>query len=233
MGTLAANILTGRYGVNGCARKVARSTRGEAVRATVDAAEHHQRPAALARQHVVERRRDAVQRDPFRHQRAEVQAARPDVLGEHREVLGRVRVAVDAAGEGAAPVEDLQGVEGDLLVLAADADDRRTAAAAGGVPGRADGRRAAHALDGDVDALLAGEAADLAGGGVGGDDVVGGSGRPRQLLLLRGDVDRDDLRGARDPGRLEGGEAHSPDAEHRDRLALAGPAPSGGRRRSR
>ncbi len=36
-----------------------------------------------------------------------------------------------------------------------------------------------------------------------------------------GDVDGDDLRGARDPGRLEGGQAHSPDAEDGHRLALA------------
>ncbi len=66
--------------------------------------------------------------------------------GEDRQVGGRVGVAVDAAGEGAAPVEDLQGVEGDLLVLAADADDRGAAAAPGGVPGGTDGGGAADAL---------------------------------------------------------------------------------------
>ncbi len=67
--------------------------------------------------------------------------------------------------------------------------------------------------------MLAGEGADLAGGVLGGDDVIGGTGRPGQLLLLGGHVHRDDLRGARDPGRLECREAHSPGAEHRDRLA--------------
>ena len=61
------------------------------------------------------------------------------------------------------------------------------------------------------------------GGGVGGDDVVGGAGRAGELLLLRGDIDGDDLRGAGDPGGLEHGQADAADAEDDDRLA--GPDP--------
>ncbi len=157
----------------------------------------------------------------------------PPPLGEDRQVLDRVRVAVDAAGQGAAPVEELQGVEGDLLVLAADADDRGAAAAPGGLPGGADRDGAADAFDGHVDALAARQLPDLLRHGPGGDDVLGGSRRPCQRLLLRGDVDRDDRRRARDPGGLEGGEAHPADAEHGDGLAFPDPggvvdrAPSG------
>ncbi len=125
--------------------------------------------------HRVEGRRDAVQGDAVRDQGAQVEGAGADVGGEDREVAGGVGVAVDAAGEGAAPVEDLQGVEGDLLVLAADADDRGASAAPGGLPGGADGARTADALHRHVHALLPGEAADLAGGGVGGDDVLRGA----------------------------------------------------------
>src|SRR5690606_14654483 len=139
--------------------------------------EDHQGAASLAREHVLEGGRDAVQGDALGHQGAEVEAAGADVLAEGGQVAGRVGVAVDAAGQGAAPVEDLQSVEGDLLVLAADADDRGAAAATRGLPGGADGGPAPGALDGHVDALLAGEGADLAGCGVGGDEVVGGAGR--------------------------------------------------------
>ncbi len=124
-----------------------------------------------------------LQADPVGDQNREVQVALPHVPGEDRYVAGRVAVAVDAAGQGAAPVEDLQGVEGDLLLLAADADDRGTAAPAGGLPGGADGDRAAHALHGDVDALLAGEGRGSRGGVLGGEDVVRGAGRAGQFLL--------------------------------------------------
>lgn len=81
----------------------------------------------------------------------------------------------------------------------------------------------ADALHRDVRALAAGQRADLARGGGGGDDVVGGARPPGQLLLGRGDVDRDDPGGARDPGGLKDGEADPADAEDDDALALADP----------
>ncbi len=58
------------------------------------------------------------------------------------------------------------------------------------------------------------------GGVPGGEDVVRGARAAGQFLLLRGHVDGDDPRRARDPGGLEGGQAHPADAEHRDRLPL-------------
>ncbi|MGY4392849.1 hypothetical protein ACVWXB_006148 [Streptomyces sp. TE12347] len=136
-------------------------------------------------------------------------------------VAGRVAVAVDAAGEGAGEVEDLHGVEGDLLLLAADADDRGAAAAPGRLPGAPDGLGPADALDGHIGALPAGQRADLLGGGVGGEDELGGSGRPGQFLLGRGHVDGDDRARLRDPGGLEGDQADPADPEDGHRLARA------------
>ena len=155
----------------------------------------------------------------------QVQAARADVLGEDREVPGRVGVAVDAAGEGAAPVEELQGVEGDLLVLAADADDRGAAAAAGRLPGGADGGGAADALDGDVRALPAGEARGSRLAVVSEATTYSVAPAARASSSFSGETSTATIvDGARDPGRLEGGEADPADAEDGDRLALRGPA---------
>lgn len=170
-----------------------------------------------------ERPRDPVQPDPLGHQRPQIQPPRPNMLRQHRQVPRRVGVAVHAAGQRSAPVEDLQRVEGDLLVLAADADDRRTAAAASGVPGRANGHRTPYTLDGDIDTLLPREGADLTGGGVGGDDIVRGARLARQRLLLRRDVHRDDLRRARDPRRLERREPDPARPEHGDGLTGVDP----------
>jgi hypothetical protein len=50
----------------------------------------------------------------------------------------RVGPAVDAAADSAGEVKQLECGEADLLVLAADADDGRAAAAAGGRPAQED-----------------------------------------------------------------------------------------------
>src|SRR5262245_10330904 len=61
-------------------------------------AEHHERPAALAALHPIERGRYTVQVDPVGHQGRQVEAAGHDVGGQSREVGRRVAVAVDGAG---------------------------------------------------------------------------------------------------------------------------------------
>src|SRR5690606_30668200 len=93
--------------------------------------EADQRPAAPAAAHPRERVGQAVQGDLVGDHPGQVDAAVADVSGQHRDVAGRVARAVHAAAQRTGEVEELQGAEGDRVVLGADADDGGGAAAAG------------------------------------------------------------------------------------------------------
>jgi hypothetical protein len=134
-----------------------------------------------------------------------------------RDVGHRVGVAVDAALEDAREVEQLERAEGDLLLLPADADDRRRAAAAGGRPAGPDRVGQADAVEGVVGSALLGQAAHLLG------QLAAASSTcvapwSRQLELLRRAVDHDDLARAGQARALHDGQAHPAEPDDQDRL---------------
>src|SRR4051794_30383000 len=96
--------------------------------------ERDQRAAALTALHPVEGRRDVGQGDPVGDAGSQVEGAVRHVRQQTGDVLASVGVAVDAADQGAREVEELQRVEGDLLVPRAYADDHAGASAAYGGP---------------------------------------------------------------------------------------------------
>src|SRR5206468_6333609 len=115
-------------------------------------------------------------------------------------------------------VEQLERAELDLLLHAADPDYHGGAAAADRVVGGADRLGVADALERVVEALAAGHL-ELRALELVGRDAVGGAEALGHLELARQRVDRDDLRGARDPRALDRRDADAAAADHHHRAA--------------
>ena len=179
----------------------------------------HERPATLAALHALEGRGDVGEGDPVGDGGRKVEAAVRDVLQEARDVAARVAVAVDAADQGPREVEELERVEGDLLVLRADAHDDAGAAASYGGPGLTDRGRRTDALQRLVGAATVGEAPHLLGEIGRGDQEVGGAGGAGERLLGVRDVDGEDPPGTRQPGPSHGRQADTAETEDQHRVA--------------
>src|SRR5436190_6550593 len=110
--------------------------------------EDHERAASLGATHPVEGGRDVVERDPVGDGPRQVDPAGAEVVDQDGDVAFGITVAVDAAGQRACEVEQLERVERHLLVAWTEADDHTGAAASYGGPGGADRRCGADALEG-------------------------------------------------------------------------------------